>query len=229
MGISSVGVTITRSSSLFLTFLLMRAILGLTLMNVRDRYISYVWAPVSSASLPALILLIGPAAARLLEGRMGRGWLFAGTLAALALIAGGTWWGSGMILNDTAEAFEVQVAPSKWMAANLPPGAVVGMEPAGAIRTFTDLKLVDNVGLTTNHFRDFLARNAGQRANFADFLRAEHVEYLFDYPVRVVQLLHESQTNYLMLWSPKRPQFTGGTIALLKFRSDVAPPPRRVR
>jgi hypothetical protein len=76
----------------------------------------------------------------------------------------------------------IVVEPSRWMRTRLPADARVCMEPAGAIRVFTDLYLVDAIGLTTTHART----HAG---NFPDFLNDHRVGWVFDRPAHVGDLL----------------------------------------
>ena len=58
------------------------------------------------------------------------------------------------------------------------------MEPAGAIRVFTDLYLVDSTGLTTGHRDEFRAVGTSKKG-FIEYVERNRVSYVFDYPDRL--------------------------------------------
>lgn len=203
---------------LFITlFFLMRAASGLENFNVRDRYVSYLWPPLAMTFVLAIVAVF-------------HGWLTdasrrkAKRITAAALIAIGlgsaafaAWSAVNIISRDTLEMLQVHVRPSQWMKENLPAHAIVEMEPAGAIRTFTDFVLVDRTGLTTGHVRDYL-KLTGKRPeeDFRGFLEANRVEFLFDYSRRGMFDGNTDVFHILQIWTPTPRIHSLGRIALVR-------------
>lgn len=106
---------------------------------------------------------------------------------------------------------QVVVAPALWMQEHLPPSSRVAMEPAGAIRVFTDFHLVDAVGLTTN--------NSLPYGSYAKFMTDNRVDYAFDYPVRVAELADEARYERVMTWRPEPRRYSWGEIGLFRMRA----------
>ena len=167
----------------FLTaFLVMRSVLGIPNYNVRNRYISYLWPSIIMVWLPALLMTFEPQIRRM-RARGTHVYFASATVCFLGLTALGTLIAAQVVVTDTQEMIDVVVEPSQWMAANLPKDAVIAMEPAGALRTFTDFQLVDRVGLTTMHFRDYqLETGKAPSESYADFFKVNRIQYIFDYP-----------------------------------------------
>jgi hypothetical protein len=146
----------------------LRALLGLFDFNVEDRYVSHLWPLLA---LP-FALLIREAAAPLAT-RLGRPAALSLTALLIAV--------SALPISEFLRRFEhhvdlmdqIVVQPSLWMREHLPTGSRICMEPAGAIRVFTDFYLVDAVGLTTTHRHGF-------RGSYPRFLLENRVDYVFD-------------------------------------------------
>jgi hypothetical protein len=180
--------------SLFIVaFFVVRALLRLYDFNVEGRYVSYLWP------LYALALAVGgnglwDAGARY-TARFGR----LGGAVAVATLCGIT---VAIPIRDFLQRFdrhvglmnEIVVQPSRWMRANLPESARICMEPAGAIRVFTDFYLVDSVGLTTTHRRTF-------KGNYLDFLHDHQVDYVFDRPVPAASLVTSRVGREIKAWA----------------------------
>jgi hypothetical protein len=103
------------------------------------------------------------------------------------------------------------------MQDHLPPGSRVSIEPAGAIRVFTDFHLVDTVGLTTDH------RFEG--GSFAEYMRTNSVDYAFDYPIRVRELTNAARYERLMSWRPDPIRHSLGEIGVYRLKQPSAVPP----
>ena len=166
-------------------FLALRVIVGLAAFSLEDRYVSYLW-PLYALGIAAC----ASAALRAASARAGRA-RFVPPRGAVALAALLVYAGAAAIpVRDfalrtswhVAAMNAIVVEPSRWMRTRLPSEARVCMEPAGAIRVFTDFYLVDAIGLTTTHART----NAG---NFPDFLYDHRVGWVFDRPDHVGDLL----------------------------------------
>ena len=110
--------------------------------------------------------------------------------------------------RDTMEMNQVVVQPSLFMERELPSGTRVAMEPAGAIRVFTSLYLIDGFGLTTTH----LAR-AG---SWDTMIEKEDVEYVFDYPVRLPQLEDRSRFELVKSWESSPSKYVWAPIGLYR-------------
>jgi hypothetical protein len=103
------------------------------------------------------------------------------------------------------------------MAKNLPPGSTVAVEPAGAIRVFTDFKIVDNVGLTTQDLKNFKKSHLGYNTlSVEDYLLWAKVDYVFDYPTRLRALNNGADFRLLKLWSPTPQIYSLGKIGAYK-------------
>lgn len=193
-------------------YFLMRAALGLTDFNIHDRYVSFLW--------PLYVLIAGYALQQMLI-RFGWDALSTGqrriAFLAVALLLSGCMWVGFTRANDnlTADVLEmnqVHVLPSQWMAQHLPKSARVMMEPAGAIRVFTDFYLIDAVGLTTRHRSNYLASTT--QPNYIDFLRQTMASHVFDYPSRNPFLLKKSLFLPLSFWTPSHHQYSLGIIGV---------------
>jgi len=193
-------------------YFLMRGALGLTDFNVQNRYVSFFW--------PLYVLIAGHVLQRMII-RFGSGSLsavqrrFAYLMVAL-ITTGCVWVGFTKANNelsaDVLEMNQVHVIPSKWMALNLPKSARVIMEPAGAIRVFTDFYLIDAVGLTTRHLPDYLASTI--KPNYIGFLQQTKATNIFDYPGRIPLLRDRSQFLPLHFWQASPWRYSGGLIGV---------------
>jgi hypothetical protein len=109
----------------------------------------------------------------------------------------------------------IVVEPSRWMAAHLPAGARISMEPAGAIRVFTDFYLVDAIGLTTAHAET----NAG---NYADFLHDHRVGWVFDRPARGEPLIATGAARDRRGWAQRAGPWGNVHLYELDFSAAVS-------
>lgn len=161
--------------------LAMRAVLGIFDLNVEGRYISYTW-PLYALGFAWCGADLLNRAQHFLDRHSARFPAKLVATCALAAAASPAWVEFQRRFDwHVAEMNRLVVEPSRWMRDKLPPGSRIAMEPAGAIRLITDFYLVDNVGLTTNHFRGF----AG---DFSRFWQDNRVDYVFDYADRVPDL-----------------------------------------
>ena len=192
------------------TFLFVRAIFGLKWFGNNDRYVSYLWPlyalgiTTESCGLMAYALegagLLKSNARQALASLAFLGIVFCCRVPAFLAIHAA----------DVDEMNQVVVEPARWMRANLPPKSRVVMEPAGAIRVFTDFYLVDAVGLTTTHARIY--------PNYVAFMRAHAVGYAFDYPGRVAELNDPFTFDSLKRWSPRPWRLSLGEIGVFRLR-----------
>jgi hypothetical protein len=193
-------------------YFLMRSALGLTDFNVHDRYISFLW--------PLYVLIAGHVLQQMI---ISVGWdpLSAGqhrvaSIAVALIFLGCVWVGftktNDDLSVDVLEMNQVHVLPSLWMSQNLPKSARVMMEPAGAIRVFTDFYLIDAVGLTSRHWPDYLKTTNQPR--YSEFLREAKVTHIFDYPGRSAFLKDGSRYQPLKFWTPSHWHFSLGTIGV---------------
>jgi hypothetical protein len=163
-------------------FLALRVVAGIAAFNVEDRYVSYLW-PLYALGLGASIAAVVRGMGARLKLEPGR---FASTLGAAALYAVAAALPVrdflGRVNRHVGAMLAIVVEPSRWMATHLPADARICMEPAGAIRLYTDFYLVDAMGLTTTH----AATNAG---NYADFLHDHRVGWVFDHSYRAGEAL----------------------------------------
>jgi hypothetical protein len=211
---------VLRAASLLLVaYFATRAALGLTDFNVQDRYVSYLWPLYVTVAL-ALVTRVPALRAFHAPGRdIGRLSLALG-LAAVTIAGGWALLRAHRELSaDILEMNQVVVAPSLWMAQNLPAGSRVAMEPAGAIRVFTDFYLVDNTGLTTGHLAEYLA-DRGVAGTLGEYLRRNRVDYVFDYPSRAADLRDRDRFALLQLWTPQPRRYSLGPIAVLAVRPE---------
>jgi hypothetical protein len=139
------------------SYFLMRGALGLTNFNYRDRYISFLWplyTLIAGHILQQMIIRFG-------WNSLSIGQRRSASLAVALLLSGCVWVGISKA-NDNLSADvhgvnQVYVFPSQWMELHLPKSARVIMEPAGAIRVFTDFYLLTLLALpratcrTTSH------------------------------------------------------------------------------
>jgi hypothetical protein len=197
-------------------FLAMRGFLGLSDLSIRDRYVSYLWAP--------MVLTYAAGLLAVLHGRPGgvaapvsRAVATAFAACGVAAMALGVVPAVRFLAEDAEEMQQVVVRPSVWMAEHLPRNAVVSMEPAGAIRTFTGLTLVDRVGLTTAHRRRFLESTGKQpKEDYTGFLEASRVQYVFDYPAILAHFKNVEPMETLQSWKAEPRRWSLGVISLMR-------------
>jgi hypothetical protein len=185
LGVRTGRWTVARLFGFLLSFLALRVIVGLAAFSLEDRYVSYLWPLYALGIAACASAALRAASARAEQTRFvpSRGVV---ALAALLVYAGA----AAIPVRDfalrtswhVAAMNAIVVEPSRWMRTRLPADARVCMEPAGAIRVFTDFYLVDAIGLTTTHART----HAG---NFPDFLYDHRVGWVFDRPDHVGDLL----------------------------------------
>lgn len=201
-------------------YFLMRAVLGLTDFNVQSRYVSFFW--------PLYVLIAADVLRRMII-RFGWGSLSTGqrrsaSLTVALLLSGCMWMGftkaNKELSADVLEINQVAVIPSKWMALNLPKSARVLMEPAGAIRVFTDFYLIDTVGLTTRHLPDYLASTI--QPSYIGFLQQAKATHIFDYPNREPLLKDRSRFLPLHFWTASPWRYSGGIIGVYAIAQGVA-------
>jgi ABC-type Zn2+ transport system substrate-binding protein/surface adhesin len=87
------------------------------------------------------------------------------------------------------------VVTAKWVAANLPPQAVVAAHDIGALGYFDHHRLIDLAGLVSPEVIPFI-RNEAQLSSFLD---AQHANYLVAFPA-----------FYPKLTTTLQPVFTSG-------------------
>ncbi|HUW81238.1 MAG TPA: hypothetical protein VMZ31_00410 [Phycisphaerae bacterium] len=176
-----------------LAFFLLRAFLQLHDFNVEDRYVSYLW-PLYAVILASWGNTVWQYMSRYFQ-RSGR---LIGSLVGIGVLVVAVLFPIREFLHRFDKHVglmnTIVVEPSRWMRDNLPPTARVCMEPAGAIRVFTDFYLVDAVGLTTTHRRSY-------QGNYLDFLHDHRVEYVFDRPPATVALLTAGVGRDLKVWA----------------------------
>ncbi len=96
---------------------------------------------------------------------------------------------------------ELHVRTGHWLAANLPPDAVIATQDAGAIRFFTTQRIIDLEGLND---RRFLAVKREGRPEAREYLRRQGVEYIvaffpeydYDIPTELIKTF-ESRPNQI--------------------------------
>jgi len=180
-----------------------RAIFRVEQLNIEDRYVSYFW--------PLLVLgggaLVAPALRRAFAQRS---WIAFPTaaLVAVLVVVSPVREGFRRLTRDVTEMNQIVVAASVFMQEKLPRGARVAMEPAGAIRVFTDFYLVDGFGLTTTH----LSRSS----SWDEMIETARVEYVFDYPFRLPQLEDPSRFEAIQYWRPDPPVHVLAPIGLFR-------------
>jgi hypothetical protein len=113
---------------------------------------------------------------------------------------------------DVLEMNEMSVTPALWMQKHLPKNSRIVMEPAGAIRFFTDLYLIDAVGLTTRH------RESYQGSTYYEFIKENNADYVFDYENRMPELTDRKKFTPQMVWEPQCFRFSLGIIGLYKVK-----------
>jgi hypothetical protein len=202
-------------------YFVFRAALGLVDFNVGDRYVSFLWPlyVIIALSLATRARIWGAVVRRVGNGRARRlAIAVVGVACALAGLRA-----ERELAADTEEMNQVVVAPALWMSENLPPGSRVAMEPAGAIRVFTDLYLIDNTGLTTGHRDEFRALGIPQ--TFVAYVAHNRVSHVFDYPGRLPDLNRSDSFRLLRAWTPQPIRHSLGTIAVFRVLLPTAPPP----
>ncbi len=174
-----------------------RAVFGLVDFNIEDRYVSHLWplfALVFAVGATVLARAAAPLAGRLGEGASRRAsWAAAFALVTVAAL---------LPIRDFLGRFDhhvrlmdqIVVQPSLWMREHLPPGSRVCMEPAGAIRVFTDFYLVDVVGLTTMHRHEY-------RGDYVGFLRQNRIDYVFDRLPRTRPIVETGIGREIKAWA----------------------------
>jgi hypothetical protein len=193
---------------------LVRANFGLNNLSQQDRYVSYVW--------PLYVLAIMP----LLHGLVAAGHATARTwappvvsaLLAIYIAIGPLRELHERFSADVLEVTDIVVTPSQWMHDHLPADSRVSMEPAGAIRLYTDFYLLDVVGLTTDH--------RFQGGSFAEYLTNNRVDYVFNYPVLVQELSDSSRYERLMSWTPTQKRQSLGEIGVYRLKAATPPAAR---
>jgi hypothetical protein len=200
------------ATSILAIYFLMRGALGITDFNVQDRYVSFLW--------PLYVLIAGHVLQQILI-RFGldaptiryRRFAFAATALLMSgFVCVGFTEANNELSADVIEMNQVSVLPSKWMAEHLPKSARVIMEPAGAIRVFTDFYLIDAVGLTTRHVPDYLASTT--QPSYVQFLQKTMATHIFDYPGKVPLLSNRSLFHPLGFWTPTPRRFSLGIIGV---------------
>jgi hypothetical protein len=192
-----------------------RAILKLNNFDQEDRYVSYLWPLYVLAITPLLygaVLALRPVRTAL--EHPGRALVVTAVLA-VAVVFGPLRELDRRFSEDVSEMNQVVVTPARWMQAHLPPGSRVAMEPAGAIRVFTDLYLLDTVGLTTDH--------RYQHKSLAEYIAAHRVDYVFHYPILLPELRDPSRYERLMSWVPVPTHHSLGEIGVYR-PTDATPP-----
>jgi hypothetical protein len=194
---------IVAAAVFILAYFVIRAALGMTRFNVEDRYISYLWG------LYALGLAICA------EGVWARAitlkplrFVLPCLLIVLVAVAPLQRFFRTFTL-DVQEMNDIVVQPSQWMARHLPDGSRIYMEPAGAIRVFTDFYLVDAIGLTTTHFHE-------HDGDFYSFLKYSRVDYVFDYPKRNPAVCEEAAFENLKTFTPSLRRHSHGMIGVYR-------------
>lgn len=214
------GRVLKTSAALLVFYFLMRGCLGLTDFNVEDRYVSFFW--------PLYVLT----AAYVLQHTLGQGWnllpvavrqlfILAGSFVVMAGGGWGIYEANSRLLADVAEINRMHVLPSMWMAKHLPESSRIVMEPAGAIRVFTNFYLIDADGLTTNHAKIYLALPPGK----ADFFQQTGATHIFDYPIRM-PFINSPRFERLWMWSVSPSRHSGGVIGLYAIKQELAVPAR---
>ena len=85
--------------------------------------------------------------------------------------------------QESAETREQPVSIGRWIDRNLPPGARVGVNDAGAMRYYGDRPVVDLVGLTTNGLAEpYRNGTASLYEALEDMEPGERPDYFFVYP-----------------------------------------------
>jgi hypothetical protein len=204
------GLPVFIAGSLILLNFLVRASFGLTDLNQHDRYISYIW-PIYAVFIPFSVyaLLSEPIEKlrALLKLKAVRA-IAISILVSLSILFISSFQKEFDL--DVKEMNEVAVNPSMWMAQNLEPGSRISMEQAGAIRLYTDLYLIDNVGLTTKHVYSWTGRS-----NYK-FAKAMDADYFFDHPDRLKELSDHRKFRPLQFWIPENERFSLGMRVLYK-------------
>lgn len=204
-------------------YLLMRAALALTDFNIRDRYVSFLWPLYVLAATHALVGMAERTGWTRQTGGMQRflpGLVWAAIITLLPIAAR---MADRQLSADVTEMNQVVVTPSLWMARNLPHGARVVMEPAGAIRLFADHYLIDVVGLTTRHLSRY--RNAADDGSLSGFLAQTQATHVFDYPGRVPELSDPSRFVKLHEWSPAPQRYSLGRIGVFSLTPSAPTTP----
>src|SRR5262249_25794843 len=190
----------------------LRIVLRLIDLSAEDRYVSYLW-PLYVLAIVSL-LYAAASSSRTVLSTVARP-AFALTLAAVLAVytaVGPLREFDQRFTADVREMNQVVVTPARGMSQNLPPAARVAMEPAGAIRVFTDFYLVDVIGLTTVPTLP--------QGSYADFMEANRVDYTFDYAARVPELADASRYQRLKSWRPNPRRHSWGEIGVYRRRAQ---------
>jgi hypothetical protein len=189
----------------------LRIALRLVEFSAEDRYVSYLW-PLYVLAIVALLhaLISTSRVATAALARPGVALAVCGALAAYTAV-GPLREFDERFTADVREMNEVVVTPARWMQQHLPPSSRVAMEPAGAIRVFTDFYLIDAVGLTTTHVLP--------QESYADFMVANRADFAFDSPTRIPELGDPARYERLMSWSPRPRRHSWGEMGVFRLRS----------
>nr|MBI2905770.1 hypothetical protein [Chloroflexota bacterium] len=94
-------------------------------------------------------------------------------------VAVGFWaLGAGALAADVRVVNSEMVSTAKWVAANVPPGAVVAAHDIGALGYFADVRLVDLAGLVSPEVIPLL----GDDGRLWQFVRAGRAAYVITFP-----------------------------------------------
>lgn len=127
--------------------------------------------------LPPIALMAGGGMVAIIEQAARRRWrpAWAAGLIALFLLAGTVDWAREYAWN-VKNINDQQVAIGKWAAHNLPPDAVLAINDVGAIKYFSQRRIIDVTGLLTPDLIPYI--QAGRKM---DYLRAASPDYLIVY------------------------------------------------
>jgi hypothetical protein len=101
-------------------------------------------------------------------------WRASIVMLALAFI----FLGARSYANDVAVIESEMVVTAKWVAANLPPDALVAAHDIGALGYFDDHKLIDLAGLISPEVIPFIR----DEPRLADYLNRSSADYLIAFP-----------------------------------------------
>jgi hypothetical protein len=137
--------------------------------------------------LPFVVILAVLALDRLLQAEMPAGWrrLALITLVALSVIpaARATWVGAHRYAASVRNVNASDVAMARWIAANLPPDALVAAQDIGAVGFFAPNPLLDLAGIVNPEILPWIkgeqaARAGGPMEGLVTFLEATRPPYL---------------------------------------------------
>jgi hypothetical protein len=190
----------------------LRIVLRLFDLSAEDRYVSYLWPLYVLAIISLLYGLVSWSRATSTLLTRPAVSAAAGALLAVYAVLGPLREFDQRFSADVREMNQVVVGPARWMSEHLPPSSRVGMEPAGAIRVFTDFYLVDVIGLTT------VQPAPPGPWSYSEFMRANRVDYVFDYPARVPEIADSARYEPVMSWRPEARRHSWGEIGVFRVR-----------